>query len=72
MMAHINKRILEGGNRKDDTDESVVCKRIESFKAVTMPAIQWLSENSDVKFFDIKLPTDDINTNFEHIYHTIF
>lgn len=72
MMAHINKRILEGGNRKDDSDENAVRKRIESFKAVTMPAIQWLSENSDVKFFDIKLPSDDICINFEHIYHTVF
>ena len=72
MIAHIKKRISEGGNRKDDSDENAVRKRIESFKTTTMPAIQWLSKNSDVKFFDIKLPTDDIDVNFEHILHTVF
>ena len=71
MIAHIKKRIREGGNRKDDSDENAVHKRIESFKTITMPAIQWLSDISDVKFFDIKLPTDDICINFEYILHTI-
>ena len=71
MIAHIKKRINEGGNRKDDTDESAVQKRIESFKSITMPAIQWLSTNKDVQFFDIKLPSDDIDINFAFIMKTL-
>lgn len=71
MIAHIKKRICEGGNRKDDADENAVRKRIESFKNITLPAIQWLSDISTIKFFDIKLPGDDICENFEVILHTI-
>lgn len=71
MIAHIKKRVCEGGNRKDDTDENAVRKRIESFKSATMPAIRWLADTDSIKFFDIKLPGDDICENFEHILRTI-
>ncbi|MCQ2572044.1 MAG: nucleoside monophosphate kinase, partial [Alphaproteobacteria bacterium] len=67
MFAHIQKRIREGGNRKDDADENAVKKRIESFKSTTMPAIQWLSGLNNIQFFDIVLPSDDIETNFDYI-----
>jgi adenylate kinase len=71
MIAHIKKRINEGGNRKDDTDETAVQKRIAAFKNTTMPAIQWLSTIKNVKFFDLKLPSDDIDINFEYIIKNI-
>ena len=71
MIAHIKKRVDEGGNRKDDTDETAVHKRIESFKTITMPAIRWLADVDNIKFFDIKLSSDDICENFELILHTI-
>ena len=71
MLAHIQNRIKEGGNRADDADEVAVRKRIAAFKSTTMPAIQWLSTLDNLKFYDIKLPTDDINTNFAHITKTI-
>jgi len=71
MIAHIQKRINEGGNRKDDTDETAVQKRIAAFKTTTMPAIQWLSTVKNIKFYDIKLPSDDIDTNFAFIMKTI-
>ena len=67
MIAHIQKRIREGGNRSDDNDSTAVQKRIAAFKTTTMPAIEWLSEQPNVKFYDIKLPTDDIDTNFAYI-----
>ncbi len=71
MLEHIKKRINEGGNRKDDTDEKAVQKRIAAFKTTTMPAVQWLSTIKNIKFHDIKLPSDDIDINFAFILKTI-
>lgn len=71
MIAHIKNRIKEGGNRADDADENVVHKRIESFKTITMPAIELLRNEPSVKFYDIVLPGDDIDINFNHIMETI-
>ena len=71
MIAHIKKRIKEGGNRADDNDDSIVQKRIEYFKTITMPAAEWLSGLDNIKYYDIHLPSDDINANFEHIMKTI-
>ena len=71
MLEHIKKRINEGGNRKDDADELAVQKRIAAFKTNTMPAIQWLSRAENIKFYDIVLPSDDIDINFAFILKTI-
>ena len=71
MIAHIKKRIAEGGNRADDADENAVHKRIESFKTITMPAIELLKNESRVHFIDIHLPSDDIDTNFNYILEKI-
>lgn len=67
MYAHIQNRIAEGQNRADDNDENAVRKRIESFKTVTLPTIEWLRGVDTVHFYDIKLPTDDIDTNFAYV-----
>ena len=71
MIAHIQKRIREGGNRSDDNDMAAVQKRIAAFKSTTMPAIEWLSHQPNIQFYDIKLPTDDIDTNFNYILKQI-
>ena len=71
MLEHIKKRVKEGGNRKDDTDETAVQKRIAAFKTTTMPAIQWLSTVKDIKLFDVKLPSDDIDINFKFLLTSI-
>lgn len=71
MIAHIKKRIYEGGNRKDDEDEAAVRKRIDAFKTNTIPAIRWLSNVDGIKFFDVRLSSDDICENFELILHTL-
>ena len=72
MLARIQNRIREGGNRKDDTDEKAVQKRIAAFKNITMPAIQWLSTIDKIKFFDIPVSADaNIDENFELVMHTI-
>lgn len=71
MFAHIQNRIKEGEKRIDDMDENAVRKRIAAFKTTTMPAIEWLSTIKDIEFFDIKLPGDDVDTNFNYIMKTI-
>jgi len=71
MFANIQKRIKEGGNRLDDNDETAVQKRIAAFKSTTMPAIQWLSQQPNITFYDIKLPGDDIDINFNYILKQI-
>ena len=71
MIAHIKNRIKEGGNRADDADEAAVLKRIAGFKTTTMPAIEWMSTASNITFYDIRLPGDDIDINFAHIMKTI-
>ena len=71
MMAHIQKRIKEGGNRKDDADEAAVQKRIAAFKTTTMPAIEWLKGVPQITFHDVKLPGDDIDINFAFIMKTL-
>ena len=71
MIAHIQKRIREGGNRSDDNDAAAVQKRIAAFKSTTVPAIEWLSQQPNVQFYDIKLPTDDIDINFNFIKQQI-
>lgn len=71
MIEHIKNRIMMGENRADDKDENAVQKRLDAFKTITMPAIQWLSRLDNVKFYDLHLPTDDIDTNFAYIMKTI-
>ena len=71
MLAHIQNRIKEGGNRADDADANAVQKRIAAFKTTTMPAIDWLSTVPNIAFYDIKLPGDDIDINFNYIMKTI-
>jgi len=71
MIKHINKRILEGGNRKDDTDKEAVQRRLDAFKNTTMPAIKWLQQIKDIDFYDIKLPSDIIDVNYKYIMSQI-
>jgi len=71
MFAHIQKRLSEGGGRKDDADDVVVQRRIAAFKTTTMPAIQWLQTVPNITFYDLKLPSDDIDINFAYIMKNI-
>ena len=72
MLAHIQNRIKEGGNRADDNDENAVHKRIAAFKSTTMPAIDWLSTLTNIEFIDVHLPSDDIDINFKYIYNKLY
>ncbi len=71
MFAHIKKRLREGGGRKDDADDNIVKKRIAAFKSTTMPAVQWLQSAPGIIFYDLKLPSDDVDINFAYIMKNI-
>lgn len=64
MEKRIKQRIAEGGGRADDADTAVVKRRLDSFFVKTMPAIQWLSINPDVKFIDVPIADAPIEQNY--------
>ena len=64
MEKRIKQRIAEGGGRADDADADVVKRRLDSFFVKTMPAIQWLSINPDVKFIDVPIADAPIEQNY--------
>ena len=64
MIKRIQNRIAEGGGRADDADAAVVKRRLDSFFNKTMPAIEWLSINPDVKFVDVPIKDAPIEQNY--------
>lgn len=50
LMARINKRIREGGGRADDACSDVIRRRLDTYKTVTIPAIEWLRTAPGIKF----------------------
>lgn len=64
MEKRIKQRIAEGAGRADDADADVVKRRLDSFFVKTMPAIQWLSINPDVKFIDVPIADAPIEQNY--------
>ena len=65
MEKRIKQRIAEGGGRADDADKAVVQKRLDSFFNKTMPAIEWLSINPNVKFADVNIQDVPIDVNYQ-------
>ena len=64
MEQRIKQRIAEGGGRADDADAAVVKKRLDSFFIKTLPAVEWLSINPDVKFVDVPIKDAPIEQNY--------
>ncbi len=64
MERRIKQRIAEGAGRADDADAAVVQRRLDSFFDKTMPAIQWLSINPDVRFIDVPIQDAPIEQNY--------
>lgn len=56
MKERIKRRAMESG-RVDDANELAVNRRLEQFRNLTMPAIDWFRKSDDVKFFDIDSST---------------
>ncbi len=67
MIARIEKRVREGGNRADDADIAIVRRRLDNFWRITMPAIEWLRTAPGIKFSDIDVTDPDADKNFVKI-----
>lgn len=70
MLARIQKRINAGGGRADDADAAAVRKRLDSFWKITMPAIDWLRENSKIKFADTDV-SGETDENFARVENAL-
>ena len=66
MIARIEKRNREGGNRADDANMAVVRRRLDTFWHVTIPAIEWLRTAPGIKFSDIDV-TGPVEENMKRI-----
>lgn len=64
MEKRIKQRLAEGGGRADDADAAVVQRRLDSFFVKTLPAVEWLSINPDVKFVDVPIADAPIEQNY--------
>lgn len=53
LVERINKRIREGGGRADDADPAVIRRRLDNYRQITVPAIEWLRTVKNIRFSDI-------------------
>ena len=67
MIARIEKRIREGGNRADDADDAVVRRRLDNFWRITMPAIEWLRTAPNIHFAAVDVSDADADKNFAKV-----
>ena len=70
LVARINKRIREGGGRRDDANPDAIRRRLSLFYSETMPAIEYLRNNDTVHFAEIDA-TGDIDENFSEITNAL-
>ncbi|MDW2958821.1 MAG: nucleoside monophosphate kinase [Alphaproteobacteria bacterium] len=66
LMSRINKRIREGGGRADDARSDVIRRRLDTYKTVTVPAIEWLRTAPGIKFSTIDA-AGHVDDNFAEI-----
>lgn len=64
MITRINKRIKDGGGRADDADMVAVRRRLDTFWNVTVPAINWLRDESGVNFKSVSPMDAGADRNF--------
>ncbi len=66
LIARIQKRIRGGSHRADDSAMSIIHHRLENFRRITMPAVEWLRTAPGIKFSEINA-AGDVNDNFAEI-----
>lgn len=66
LLQRIQKRINEGAGRKDDADNITIIKRLNIFKNVTLPVINWLRDVPEIKFSEVNA-NGEVNDNFKNI-----
>ena len=66
LIERINKRIRDGGGRADDADPAVIRNRLDNFRKMTIPAIEWLRTAPGIKFSNVNAD-GAIRDNFSEI-----
>lgn len=60
MAQRIQKRLATGSGRIDDGNADIITARINAFNTASMPAIEWMRANPNIKFYEID-GTPEIN-----------
>ena len=71
MEKRIKQRVAEGGGRADDADNTVVKRRLDSFFIKTIPAIEYLRNNKNVRFADINIQDVPVDVNYQKVKNAI-
>ena len=71
MRERIANRVKEGGGRADDQDPAVVQKRLDTFKAQTLPAVEFLKQAKGIKFNAVDVSQKDFTANFINVCNAL-
>ena len=66
LITRIQKRVREGTKRADDATMNIIRHRLENFKRITLPAVNWLRNAPGIKFSEIDA-NGDVHDNFADI-----
>ena len=70
LITRIQKRVREGTKRADDATMDIIRHRLENFKHITLPAVEWLRNAAGINFSEINA-TGDTSDNFAKILFTL-
>ena len=66
LIARIQKRVREGTKRADDATIEIIRHRLDNFRRITLPAVEWLRTAPGIKFSEINA-AGDASDNFAEI-----
>ncbi|MBE6460285.1 MAG: nucleoside monophosphate kinase [Alphaproteobacteria bacterium] len=66
LITRIQKRVHDGTKRADDATMDIIRHRLENFKRITLPAVEWLRNAPGIKFSEIDA-AGDVHDNFADI-----
>jgi adenylate kinase len=66
LITRIQKRVREGTKRADDATMDIIRHRLENFKHITLPSVEWLRKATGIKFSEIDA-NGDVHDNFAEI-----
>ena len=53
LISRIQKRVRDGTKRADDATIDIIRHRLDNFRQITLPAVEWLRTAPDIKFSEI-------------------
>ena len=66
LISRIQKRVRDGTKRADDSTMDIIRHRLENFRKITLPAVEWLRTAPGIRFSEINA-AGDANDNFAEI-----